>query len=106
MSFLKYFVIFLCSLNHFTYSQFNSRGSYPHFYNLPSIATSYHQPEENSVLNDKEVIENNMMENKLDTKTEILLKVSLVILVFKALAFNMVLFALIVIIPLLNPEYH
>lgn len=106
MSNLKYFVIFLCSLNHFIYSQFNSRGSYPHFYNLPSIATSYHQPEENSVLNDKDVMETNMMENKLDIKTEILLKISLAILVFKALAFNMVLFALIVIIPLLNPEFH
>lgn len=47
-----------------------------------------------------------MIDDKLDAKSEILWKISLTILVFKALAFNMVLFALIVIIPLLNPDFH
>lgn len=106
MSNLKYFVIFLCFLIQFTHSEFSSRGSYPNFYIQPSIGTA---SLENSFTNDKEMIEtnnNNMMKDKLDKKSEILLKISLAILVFKALAFNMVLFALIVIIPLLNPEFH
>lgn len=49
----------------------------------------------------KEVME----KDKLDFKSEIILKISLAILAYKALAFNLILFTLLVFIPLLNPDH-
>ena len=46
-------------------------------------------------------------ENKIDFKSEVLLKIALAVLAYKALAFTLVLFAMVVILPLLNPaNYH
>lgn len=95
---LKKYLIFCVLIIHhtITHSQY-------HYGEYPSITTSLPQFDEN---NKETAMMGEEEEDKLDIKSEILLKISLAILAYKALAFNLVLFALIVIIPLLNPSYY
>lgn len=102
MKVFQTFLITICCFLKFGRSQYYYGGTY----DLPSITTS----KEGLQIPNKDMMNLNsdeMMEedNKLDFKSEVLWKIALAILAYKAVAFTLVLFALIVIIPLLNPDY-
>lgn len=65
-------------------------------------------PSVNSTMTNQQIEENSQMEKgeKLELRTEVLLKILLAILVFKSIAFTIFLFVLVIIIPPLNPNYQ
>lgn len=104
MKFYKILIFFACY--EVIRCQYYSGGSYHDHKNFPLITTSKEglQTTTNEVmeLNSEKTMDEG---NKIDFASEVLLKIALAILAYKALAFNLVLFALIVIIPILNPMY-
>lgn len=94
---LKIFILTFCCL------KFGSSQYYPGgLHQLPTIATSKGDMENSN----KDMMETELEPDfKLGIKSEVLLKIALAILAYKAAAFNLVLFALIFLIPLLNPAH-